>query len=99
MSTVLVKQPGETLPYAIDFTNLIPTGESLSSVTSVTATPSGSGDLTLGSATISGTQVQFTIEGGIEGKMYRIEAVVATSGGLVPSILEGDGRLFVTDRT
>jgi len=40
--------------------------------------------------------VQFTIEGGIEGKMYRIEAVVATSDG---NILEGDGRLFVTDRT
>lgn len=96
MSTVLVKQPGETLPYAIDFTNLIPTGDSLSSVTSVTATPSGSGDLTLGSASISGTQVQFTIEGGIEGKMYRVEAIVVTTVG---SILEGDGRLFVTDRT
>lgn len=96
MSTVLVKQPGETLPYAIDFTNLIPTGDSLSSVTSVTATPSGSGDLTLGSASISGTQVQFTIEGGIEGKMYRVEAIVVTTDG---SILEGDGRLFVTDRT
>jgi hypothetical protein len=96
MSTVLVKQPGETLPYAIDFTNLIPTGDSLSSVTSVTATPSGSGDLTLGAATISGTQVQFTIEGGIEGTMYRVEAIVVTAVG---SILEGDGRLFVTDRT
>jgi hypothetical protein len=96
MSTVLIKQPGETLPYAIDFTNLIPTGDSLSSVTSVTATPSGSGDLTLGSASISGTQVQFTIEGGIEGKMYRVEAIVVTTVG---SILEGDGRLFVTDRT
>jgi hypothetical protein len=96
MSTVLIKQPGETLPYAIDFTNLIPTGDSLSSVTSVTATPSGSGDLTLGSASISGTQVQFTIEGGIEGTMYRVEAIVVTTVG---SILEGDGRLFVTDRT
>jgi ABC-type uncharacterized transport system YnjBCD ATPase subunit len=96
MSTVLIKQPGETLPYAIDFTNLIPTGDSLSSVTSVTATPSGSGDLTLGSASISGTQVQFTIQGGIEGTMYRVEAIVVTTVG---SILEGDGRLFVTDRT
>lgn len=96
MSTVLIKQPGETLPYAIDFTNLIPTGDSLSSVTSVTATPSGSGDLTLGSASISGTQVQFRIGGGIEGKMYRVEAIVVTAVG---NILEGDGRLFVTDRT
>lgn len=96
MSTVLIKQPGETLPYAIDFTNLIPTGDSLFSVTSVTATPSGSGDLTLGSASISGTQVQFRIEGGIEGKMYRVEAIVVTAVG---NTLEGDGRLFVTDRT
>ena len=96
MSEVLVKQPVESAPYEIDFTNLIPTGDSLSSVTSVTATPSGSGDLTLGYVTISGTKVQFLVEGGIEGTMYRIDAVVVTAAGYV---LNGDGRLFVTDRT
>ena len=96
MSEILIKQPAEELVYAIDFVNLIPIGDSLASVTSVTAYPSGSGDLTLGTATISGTQVQFVVEGGIEGTIYRVEAIALTTIGYT---LEGDGRLFVTDRT
>ena len=94
MSDVLVKQPSETLPYAIDFTNLLPTGDTLASVTSVTATPSGTGHLTLGTAAISGTEVQFTIAGGEE-RTYRIEALVVTAAG---NIIEGDGRLLVADQ-
>jgi hypothetical protein len=96
MSEILTKQPAEEVAYAIDFVNLIPTGDSLASVTSVTAYPSGSGDLTLGTATLSGTQVQFVVEGGVEGTTYRVEAIAVTTIGYK---LEGDGRLFVTDRT
>ena len=96
MSEILTKQPAEEVPYAIDFVNLIPAGDSLASVTSVTAYPSGSGELTIGTANIDGTEVQFIVEGGIEGTTYRIEAIVATANGYT---LEGDGRLFVTDRT
>mgnify|MGYP001271721704 FL=1 len=96
MSEVLTKQPAEKVPYAIDFVNLIPTGDSLATVTSVASYPSGSGDLTIGTAVIEGTEVRFVVEGGIEGTTYRIEAITLTTLGYT---LEGDGRLFVTDRT
>lgn len=96
MSEILTKQPVEDAPYAIDFVASLPVGDSLASVVSLTASPSGSGDLTLGTGVISGTQVRFRIEGGIEGTTYRVEAVVLTTQGYT---LAEDGRLFVTDRT
>jgi len=88
----LVKQPTETRAYAIDFVNLLASGDSLASVTSgPTSTPTG---LTFGSTAISGTQVQFTIAGGTAGTSYRVEVIVTTANG---EIIEGDGDLIVAD--
>lgn len=89
--TVIIKQPSEVKFYAIDFANDIGSGDSLTSVTSVTVTPTGP---TITEETISGTTVTFTIDGGTHETMYLIEAIAVTTDG---ETLEGDGYLYVTD--
>jgi hypothetical protein len=91
-TAILRKQPAESRVYSIDFVNLLKTGDSLATVTSVTATPAG---LAVGTGTIDGTTVQFTLSSGTHGVQYYVEAVVATTLG---EVLEGDGRIFVRDR-
>ncbi len=88
---ILTKQPAEVTIYSMDFEDLLRSGDSIASVTSVTATPSG---LTLGTASITGTEVQFSISSGTDGTWYAVEVVIATLGG---DTLEGDGYLYVTD--
>ena len=75
---ILIKQPSEVVTFSMDFTNLLASGETLSSVTSVTPTPTGptiSGEVVNGAA----TGVDFSISGGTDGASYRIEATVVTS--------------------
>ena len=79
----LEKQPDEVITYAMDFSELLDanelsTTEALSSVSSVAATPSG---LTLGSGSISGDRVTFSVSGGTDGETYRIAVKVVTSLG------------------
>ena len=89
---ILCKQEGELITYAMEFANLLATGESLSSVTDVTASPTG---LTIGSASISGTEVRFAISAGVHHKKYRVQVEVITSTG---NTRIGDGLLQVTDK-
>ena len=88
---VLVKQPGETRQFSMDFSNLLATSETIASPT-VTSSPSG---LTIGSASVSGSKVQFNISGGTHAVRYRLEVTVASSGG---ATLVGDGVLRVKDK-
>jgi len=88
---VLVKQPGETRQFSMDFSSLLDSGETISSP-SVSASPSG---LTLGSASVSGSKVLFTIASGTHPVKYRLEVTVNTSGG---AILVGDGVLRIQDK-
>lgn len=92
----LEKQPSEIITYAMDFSELLDanelsTTEALASVTSVTASPSG---LTLGSGSISGDRVTFSVSGGTDGTTYRIEVTVTTSTG---NTRVADGMLVVKD--
>jgi hypothetical protein len=75
----------------MDFADLLTTGDSLSSVTSVTGDPSG---LTIGTGFVSGTEVRFTVAGGTDAETYHIEVVAVTTNA---ETLEGDGYLYVTD--
>lgn len=88
---ILEKQPGETVIVAMDFTELLQEGETLASVVSVSVDPSG---LTLGSASISGNRVLFTVSGGTTGYTHRFEVIVTTSNA---QTLEADGKMLVTD--
>lgn len=87
----LIKQPAEVLKMAVDYVNLLASSESLSSVSSVSA---DSTTITVGAGAISGTQVQFVVSGGTDGRTYRIEVITVTS---TSNTREIDGLLTVVD--
>ncbi len=91
MPAVLTKYAAEARQYILDFSQMpeIVGGDTLASVTSVTATPSG---LTVGTGSISGATVLVELSGGTSGTLYSVEAVVATTAGWV---LAGVGQLSV----
>ena len=88
----LIKQPAESRLYTMDFSALLASDETISSVTSVT--DDSSDDLTLGSPTYSNTTASVRISGGTSGKTWKVTFVVATSAG---NTLEGEGLLSVRD--
>jgi hypothetical protein len=96
----LLKQPAEVRKFSMDFANVLETGETLStsgiypSVTSQTVDGNTS-DLTIYNTAINGTKIEFWISEGTDGRSYRVEVQVLTSG---EQIIEGDGILRVTDR-
>ena len=93
----LIKQPSETRTYTMDFANLMSTGETISSIDSVTSELRGGGssNLTLSNETISSQTVTLDISGGTHCKVYVVEVQITTSNG---QKLEGDGTLRISDR-
>ncbi len=80
MPTVLVKRPTESVLYSMEMAGILATGETISSVTSVTAdTPDGATALTISGATSSGTVAQFRVAGGTDGYTYEITVTVLTT--------------------
>lgn len=78
----LPKTAAEVRVYEFDFSAQpeIRVGEqTITSVESITVTPSG--ELTLGSASISGALVQVQISGGVAGTRYLLKVLVHLSGG------------------
>lgn len=91
----LVKQPVESRLFAMDFSALLASGESVSAVTSFTAdTPTGAAALTISSVAAAGSYAQARIAGGTSGFVYKCTAVITTSLG---NTLEGEGLLQVKD--
>ena len=88
---LLVKQPGETRQFSMDFSSLLADGETLSGP-SITSTPSG---LTVGSPSVSGSKILFDLSSGTHPVRYRLEVTVTGSGG---ATLVGDGSLRVVDK-
>lgn len=93
----LEKQPSETRTYTMDFSGLMTSLETISSITTVTSELRGGGtsDLTIASENISAQTVTMSISGGTSGYVYRVEVIIVTS---TSQIIEGDGMLFVTDK-
>ena len=90
---LLTKRPNENRLYAFDFTNLLGTSETISTVASVTAdTPSGADALTIGSTSISGANAQVRLSGGTDGYTYTVTCQITTSAS---NTLEDVGRLKV----
>ena len=73
--------PGEILNVAIDFGSLLGSGETLSTAAAIVVNPTG--ELTIGTATISGDQVVFivTTTGAsvVAGRRYLLTSQVTTS--------------------
>lgn len=102
MSDSLTKQPDESRLYDMDFSNLLATGETISSVDSVTQLEWDANtedyiattDLTLGAPSTNGTIGQVRISGGNDGETYKITFLVTTDA---TNTLEGEGILTVVD--
>lgn len=91
----LVKQPSESRLFSMDFAALLARGETVSSVSSVSITPTTSSPLsTSGAAAVSGTSAQQRLTGGLAGTRYKVTFVVVTS---LSNTLEGEGYLHVKD--
>jgi len=95
------KQPFEVLDCAVDFQNRLATGASLASITSVTArdtaTELDSTAAVLAASPvpfISGTQVQFRVQDGVDGGRHMITVRVVTSNG---EQFEADMRLIIEE--
>lgn len=83
----IVKDPDANLPYSLDYTDYLASGDSLSSTTVTIGTisgdsaplafPTGSGT----DVTISGTKVIFRLNAGTAGNIYPIEVKIVTSNG------------------
>ncbi len=91
---ILIKQPSESLSYAIDFDKLLGGSETIASIVGgeVVITPTGP---TISGSVIVGRTVEFRIVGGTDGTRYRVEAKIITSDS---NTREGDGILLVQDK-
>lgn len=87
--TIIEKQPSESLNCSMDFANYVSGSSITISSPSVTASPAG---LTLGSPSVDGQTVEFTVSGGTDGQNYRIQCTITTSDS---ETLVGDGILKV----
>ena len=95
----LCKQPTETRSFEMDFTSVLGTDESITSITSISSEIVGGYDSDL-SITASGIasgskKVTMYIASGSLGSTYRVEVLVNTDSS---QIIEGDGILYVTDQ-
>jgi hypothetical protein len=80
MITLSSKYDGEHIVASFDFASGLATGETLTSIVSVTASlNSGSGTITLGTYGIVGTSISCPISGGVAGSSYVIKAICDTS--------------------
>jgi len=97
---VLIKQPNEARQYDIPFTQELRSGDTIASITSVTATKMGLvtevSALTVGTPTTNATDdtVQVTLSVGTDGEHYKLETIVVTNDG---DVLEVDTMLYVAD--
>lgn len=87
-----IKLPGETVPVAFDFTDVLPTGATLTGSPVVSATAlglvAGSTALTISSATVTsdGKGVTCRVAGGTAKENYRLEALCDDTAGNRPGV-------------
>ena len=96
----LLKQPAEVRKYAMDFSNVLSSSESITTSgvypkVSSELLNGDSSDLTIYNEAIDGNKIELWVSGGTDGTSYRLEVSIATDA---EQIIEGDGILRVTDR-
>lgn len=94
---LLLKDPDEKRFYSLDFSALMASDETISTISEFSSLVIGgeTSDLTLTSSAISGQTVTFWVASGTNAKTYRIKVKITTSAG---QILVGYGTLKVTNR-
>lgn len=95
---ILEKQPSEDRLFDMDFSSILKSDETITSVISVTqenqGNVTGSSDLTLVANSYSGAVVQVNISGGTDLEDYKVTIKISTS---VNSVIEGEGMMRVRD--
>ena len=87
---ILTKAESESYLAHFDWTDVVATGETITSAT-VTAAPA---TITVGAPTCSGALVQVRLTGGVGDDVYMLKCVAVTS---LSNTLTGVGRLVVED--
>ena len=81
------KDPTETITYAVDFSALVASGDSLSTATVAVSvdvgTDASSASLLFGTSTITGALVKQLITGGVDGVTYRLNFRATTTASCV----------------
>jgi hypothetical protein len=92
----LIKQLGESLPYAFEFALNLHPNEALASAGTVTVVrlDGQDSDLIVGPPAVSGSQVLVNVSGGSDGVTYQLSVPVVTTLGT----RVGQGRLVVKAR-
>ena len=89
---ILRKQPSESRPFAMDFTQRLQSGEIITEILEIKVTPNS---LTIGEPVVQQNSfVAFMVSNGIHNTKYRVEVDVRTSLGYQH---QGDGILIVGD--
>jgi hypothetical protein len=92
-SIIIKKKVGEKLAVGMDFGPWMQSGDTISTINDVTTSEcDGATPPTFSNEAISGTNVNFFVEGGTSGYRYTIIVNITTSAG---EILIGDGQLVV----
>ena len=93
---ILEKRVSESRLYNFNFSPKLSDAESISSLVSLTnaATTTGLTALTVGTAVISGKQIQFRVSGGSDGGKYLFTGRVTTS---LSNIVQAEGYLLVRE--
>lgn len=93
--TSISKHPIESALFDMDYSERLATGETISSVTSVTSVRlRGLGSITVGATAFTDDTAQVRLSGGDAGDVYRLEFLVLTSSG---NSLIGVGQLEIED--
>lgn len=90
--TTLYKQPGETKIYAMSFKGKMAKTETINSIDTVVADPTG--ELTFVNQSINDQKVNLLISGGTNLNRYKITVTVSTS---LNQVLEREGYLEIKE--
>lgn len=96
--STFIKQPWEQRQIAIDFSDSLSPGDSISSINSVTAWLDGvdkSGDIIYGTPYVTANKVYVVLMGGISGLTYDIRLRVGSTNG---DLIEDDLSLAVHEK-
>ena len=100
--TELEKRPVENLQYSMDFSNLLDSGETISTITSITATLQNCDDTVVGTLVIATTaiasgslSVTFWASVGVDNDTYLIKAIVVTN---LAQTRQGEGLLSIREK-
>jgi len=86
VGTYIDKDPYAVLDYTLDWTNWMPTGDTISTITVTAETISGdSAPLTIDSTTNNDYLATANISGGTAGNIYNVEYKIDTTNGLKDS--------------